>query len=106
MAHLYDRELLRISKLWKKAKTGEPFEFKLNKELGDGETRCLVYALQQDHPNIDLFSRGYGHPMMDLEDYTGWFHCRELAGWCYSCTGEYRAISKGIPRKGDSLSRM
>ncbi len=106
MAHLYEVELSRISKILKKAKTGEPLEFKLNNELGTGETRCLMHHIQQTHPNIELFSRGYGHPMMDVGDYKGWFHCQELAGWCYSSTGEYRAISKGIPRKGDSLSRM
>ncbi len=106
MAKPYELERLRISNLWKKAKPGVALDFKLNKELGDGETRNLIYELQQTHPNIELFSRGYGHPMMDQKDYTNWFHCRELAGWCYSCTGEYRAISKGTPRAGDASSRM
>lgn len=89
---LYQQEFSRITHALNQSfQTGKSQTFTMSKKLSQAEQGVLAYQLAHRHPNIDFYSRGYGHPMMDLEEYGTWYHCRELAGPCYSVTGEYKA---------------
>lgn len=88
---IYDRELFRVRNLIKEnSRSKRTFNFSLDKQLPRYQRGMIATVLHTRTENIDVYSKGYGHPMMEYEDYTEWINCSELAGDCQSITNEWQ----------------